>query len=147
MKQKTDGTKSTDGKTVWDYINMISSSKIMPDFDDEFNKVYNPFLVNRFFSLTCEANIVIINEINKMPALGKKEHFLFLHKIIPKSKRRNVWPKKKKDEKIEFLMEAFQCSYEKARSFSDLITDEQIEKINASTYKGGVDVTKKKMRK
>ena len=139
--------QKNDSKTIWDYINMISSSKEFPDFNEEFNKVYSPFVVNRFFSLTGEANIIIINEINKMPQIGKKEHFLFLHSVIPKSRRRNSWPKRKKDEKIELLMEVFQCKYENAKSFVDLIKEEDYTKIVALTDKGGADVIKKRKRK
>lgn len=139
--------QSSESKTIWDYINMISSSKEIPSFDEEFNKVYSPFVVNRFFSLTGEANIIIINEINKSPQIGKKEHFLFLHSVIPKSRRRNSWPKRKKDEKIELLMEVFKCKYENAKSFVDLIKEEDYTKIVALTDKGGADVIKKRKRK
>lgn len=132
--------------SIWDYINMISSSKEVPSFDEEFNKVYNPFVVNRFFSLSGEANIVVVNEINKMPALGKREHFLFLHSIIPKSKRRYKWPKRKKDEKLILIMEVFQCSYDKAKLFADLITDEQFMELHASTYKGGAENVKSRRK-
>jgi hypothetical protein len=67
--------------------------------------------------------------------------------VVPKSKRRNSWPKRKKDEKIELLMEVFQCKYENAKSFVDLIKEEDYTKIVALTDKGGADVIKKRKRK
>ena len=128
-------------KTIWDYVNMISSTKEIPAFDEEFHKVYNPFLVNRSFSLTGEANIVLVNEINK-GSITKENHFLFMRSIIPKSRRRNTWPKRKTEEKVKILMEMFECSYPKAKSFADLIPDDKIEEYLKRKDTGGAHILK-----
>ena len=124
--------------TLWDFVNMITTTKEIPEFDENFDKVYSPFVVNRFFSFTGENSIIIVNEINKTPGLGKREHFIFLHAAIRKSKRRSSWVKQAKDERLALLSDVYECSIEKAKTFSDLLSPDQMLVIEDIVYKGGV---------
>jgi len=134
--------ESTD-LTLWTYISMITTTKEIPEFDEHFEKVYSPFMVNRFFSFLGESSMVIVNEINETPGLGKREHFIFLHAAIRKSKRRSKWEKQPKDEKVKLLSDVYECSVEKAKTFADLISDEQMSTIHDLVFKGGVQSTRR----
>lgn len=137
----------SDELTIWDYVNMITSSKEVPEFDEHFDKTYVPFVVNRFFSFLGESSTVIVNEINESPGLGKREHFIFLHSIIKKSKRRAKWEKQPKNDKVKLLAEVYECSYEKAKTFADLISEEQMAQLEEHLYTGGVQSIKKGKQK
>jgi hypothetical protein len=122
---------------LFDYIKMISLTKEMPEFDEHFEKVYQPFLVNRFFSLCADNSVVIANLLNKNYEMSKKNHFLFLSTMIRKGKRYNKWPKKQTDERVKFIMEEYDYSYKRAKEASFLITDEQILEMRQAYDQGG----------
>jgi hypothetical protein len=145
-KRKSKEKKETNVEEIslWDYIGMITTSKKIPEFDENFERVYSPFVVNRFFSNLGDYSTVLANQINKTPGLGKREHFIFLHSVVRKGKTRGKWEKRKKDEKLEILSEVYKCSVEKAKAFADLITEKQMESIQEVLYKGGAEKASKK---
>lgn len=124
--------------TLFDYINMISQTKEIPEFDAHFEKTYSPFVVNRFFSLFKDNSVIIANTLNRNCEISKKNHFLFLHSMIRRSKRFSKWPKKNNNERINFLMEVFNYSHKRAKEASMLITDEQITELHKADFKGGI---------
>lgn len=130
--------KTTEEPKLFDFIKMISQTKEIPEFDEHFEKNYSQFVVNRFFSLFQENSAILANEMNKGKDIPSKQHFLFLHSVIRKSSRFTKWPKKIEDKKINFLMEVYEYSFQKAKSCSDLINDDQIKELEAMFYEGGV---------
>jgi hypothetical protein len=120
-------------------MKMLSYTKKIPEFDDEFEKNYSPFMVNRFFSLFRDSSVVVANMLNKNYGISKKDHFLFLHGMIRKGNRihKGKWPKKAKDADIEMIMEEYNYSYKRAVEVSNLITKEQLTEMQTDRYKGG----------
>jgi len=123
----------------FDYVKMISQTKEIPEFDAHFEKEYNPFIINRFFSLMSDTSLLVANAINKNYGMSKKNHFLFLHGMVRKGKRfhRGKWPKMPKNKRIEFLMDEYDYSHKRATEASRLITDEQIIKMKEAKQQGG----------
>jgi len=128
-----------EGLGMFDYIKMITTTKEMPEFDDHFEKTYNPFMTNRALSLFGDNSVVIANAVNKNYGMSKKNHFLFLHSMVRKGKRKNSkWPKFIKEDKISFIMEEYNYSYKRAKEASVLISDEQLLEMRKSKQQGGV---------
>lgn len=122
---------------LFDYIKMISWTKEIPEFDAHFEKVYTPFVVNRFFSLFQGNDVIIANALNKNYGMSKTNHFLFLHGMIRKSKRFSKWPKEQKDDRVKFIMEVYNYSYKRAKEANVLLSDEDLSEIREAMKKGG----------
>lgn len=124
---------------LFDYIKMLSYTKKLPEFDEEFEKTYAPFMVNRFFSLFRDSSVVVANLLNRNYGMTKQNHFLFLHGMIRKGNRihKGKWPKRPKDADIELVMDEFEYSYKRAVEVMCLITDEQLTKMREARDTGG----------
>lgn len=122
---------------LFDYINMISQSKKMPEFDEHFEKNYQPFMVNRFFSLCQDNSILVANIVNKNYKMSKRDHFLFLHGTVKSAKRYNKWPKKMKEDRISFIQDVFEYSYDKAKVANNILSDEQLDLLREHLDTGG----------
>lgn len=124
---------------LFDYIKMISYTKKIPEFDEEFQKNYAPFMVNRFFSLFRDSSVVIANLLNKNYGMTKENHFIFLHGMIRKGNRfyKGKWPKRAEDVDIFLVMEEYNYSYKRAVEIMPLITDKQLTEMRAARDTGG----------
>ena len=139
VKTKPKSVKESSGINVFTYIKMIELTKEIPEFDAEFEKIYSPFMVNRYFSLHKDESVLIANAINKNYNMSKRLHFLFMHSMIRKGKRPySKWPKRPADAKIQFIMEEYNYSYRRAKEASVFITDDQITEMKAAKSTGGV---------
>lgn len=136
-----------EGPKLWDYIKMISQTKEIPEFDEHFEKTYEPFMVSRSFSLSGDNSVIVAQAINKSTKLSKKSHFLFLHGLVRRGKRFNKWPKQLKEKRILTIMEMFDYSYAKAKESSGFISDEDIKAFEDSKDTGGVASRRAKKKK
>ena len=125
---------------LFDYLNNISTEKKELDFeDDEVNKNYLPYMINRWIS-TCDGYISLVNEINKYE-VPKEIHHRFFMSTIPQRKQYWDYSKIKKlkdiDEKdIELICKYFECSKKEANQYLDILTKDQIKEI-VDIYKYG----------
>ena len=121
-----------------DYLNAINHTKekLMDTEDEEWEKKYPPFIVNKCLS-GFEDTIMLVNEINCTPGVDKKLQFDFLLNSIRPRKRFTKWAKAKKIKDIEYVKEYYGYSNEKAKSALDILDDEQLETIKRSLNKGG----------
>ncbi len=78
------------------------------------------------------------NEMNGYHFLSNKVQFDFLLNSIRKKKRfGGRWLKQAKLKNLEYVKEYYGYSNEKAREAINILTDEQIEHIKLSLFKGG----------
>jgi hypothetical protein len=122
--------------TPFDYLNAISTTKKNLIVDEETEKAYNSFMVNRSLSYF-QDTVIFANEMNRYHHLDNKCKFDFLINTIRKRKRFSKWFKADNSDTIEVIKEYYGYSNEKARQVQSLLNETQIETIKQKVYKGG----------
>lgn len=123
---------------VFDYVNEILQSKKNLIVDEESEKGYVPFLVNRALSYHYDT-VLYSNEMNTRHQLDKKLQNDFFINTVRSKKRPNVkWAKTNKDENLQYVKKAYGLSDSKALDALRLLTQEQIEKLKEETDIGGL---------
>ena len=121
-----------------DYLKAINQSKekLMDGDDEEWEKKYPPFIVNKCLSPFPDT-IQLVNEMNQLPHLDKKLQFDFLINSLRPRKRYSTWMKAKKLDNLEYVKEYYGYSNEKAKTALEILNDEQISAIKKKLNKGG----------
>ena len=121
-----------------DYLKAINQTKepLMDSEDEEWEKKYPPFIVNRCLSPFPDT-IQLVNEINQLHHLDKKLQFDFLINSLRPRKRYTPWLKAKKLENLEYVKEFYGYSNVKAKAALDILSEEQISAIKQKLNKGG----------
>lgn len=134
------------GPGLFDYINMLSWTKEVPDFNDHFNRTYSQYVVNLYFSLY-QDTATVANLIQSTPLeLSNQTHFLYMHWTIARRKRPWVkWFKKAAiDNDVRLIMDTFEYNEVKARESLDLLTPEQLGIMETRQFKGGLVKSRRK---
>jgi len=122
----------------FDYVNQILQGKKNLIVDEDAEKNYAPFLVNRSLSYHYDC-VLFANEMNRRHFLDKKMQNDFLINTV-RSKRRPFvkWAKPERNEDIQCIKKYFNYSDQKALEALRLLNDEQIQKIKEKTDIGGL---------
>ena len=104
--------------------------------DDDSEKAYNSFMVNRGLSYF-QDTIIIANEMNRHHQIDNKLQYQFLINMIRKRKRFSKWAKAQKESDIDAVKEYYGYSNEKARQALTLLSPDQITIIKNKVSKGG----------
>ena len=120
----------------FDYLNSINLTKKDIMIDDDCEKSYNSFMVNRGLSYF-QDTIIIANEMNRQHQLDSKLQYQFLINMIRKRKRFSKWAKAQKESDIDAVKEYYGYSNEKARQALTLLSPYQITIIKNKVSKGG----------
>jgi len=120
----------------FDYLNSINLTKKDIMIDDDCEKSYNSFMVNRGLSYF-QDTIIIANEMNRQHQLDSKLQYQFLINMIRKRKRFSKWAKAQKESDIDAVKEYYGYSNEKARQVLTLLSPDQITIIKNKVSKGG----------
>lgn len=124
-------------KNVFDVANSLSSTKTS-DWS-ECESLYEPFMVNRFFSNHYDTAMVA-NEMNSIAAskIPKKWAFDFYKFAIKSKKKRfSAWAKPRKDERVKIISESYKCSKLIAEQYNLILTEVDIKELEAKMSKGG----------
>ena len=98
-------------------------------------------MVNCYLSFFPDT-IYFVNELNQYHTLPKNMQFDFLRLGLRKNKRFSPWLKKTKVDKIDVIKKYFGYSDSKAIQIADILTDENIESMQAEMYTGGTQKMK-----
>lgn len=120
----------------FDYLNSINLTKKDIMIDDDCEKAYNSFMVNRGLSYF-QDTIIIANEMNRHHQIDNKLQYQFLINMIRKRKRFSKWAKAQKESDIDAVKEYYGYSNEKARQALTLLSPDQITIIKNKVSKGG----------
>ena len=120
----------------FDFINAINYTKKDLIVDDETEKAYQPFLVNRTLSHFRDT-VLYANEMNLNHHLDHALQNHFYINIIRAKKRFSKWVKPSEVECLDIIKENYGYSNEKAKAVLSLLTPEQIEQLKHRIYKGG----------
>lgn len=120
----------------FDFLNAINHSKKDIMIDDQDEKAYVPFVVNRSLSYF-QDTIMFANEMNRWHHIDNRLAFDFLINTIRKRKRFSKWIKPEKENDIDVVKEYYGYSNEKARQVIPLLTHDHITVIKNKVNKGG----------
>ena len=118
------------------YLNEINYGKRNIMVDEETEKAYVPFVINRSLSYFPDT-VALANEMNRYGHLESRLQFAFLINTIRKRKRFSKWIKPEIENDVEVVKEYYGYSDEKAKSVLSLLNNEQIEELKKRIYKGG----------
>lgn len=111
----------------FDYVSSINKKEYMMS-DEDKEKVYNSFLVNRALSYFPET-ILYTQKLNEYPDLDKKLQYDYLFAVVPKRPRFCKWAKKDITKEIECVKKYYKYTTEKAEQSLKILTKNQIEYI------------------
>ena len=97
---------------------------------------YSKFLVELMLSRHMDT-ILFAEELNERPRISNRMHFYYLFYAIPKKKRFAKGTKSPKIKNLDLVKQYYNYSDEKALDIMDLLSEEDIEYIKKSLYRGG----------
>lgn len=122
--------------TPFDFIEAINNTKEQLIVDEETEKLYVPFVVNRGLSFSRDT-LLYANEMNKYHTLTKVMQNDFLLNTIKPKKRYTKWLKAPKSEYVDTVMEWYQCSFQKACELITVLPDDKLKNLQDRLEKGG----------
>jgi hypothetical protein len=135
-KKASDAPDAPKKKTVFDTINALSSVRPLTYQqlqDDGFP--YEPFLINRAFSLS-EETIGLANLMNKNSGLDKEMHATFyIHALRPR-RRFEQWPKALVDEEAKTIAQYYGMSLREAKLHRNLHTKDELDTMRTIVAEG-----------
>jgi hypothetical protein len=120
----------------FEYLNTINQTKKDIMVDDQTEKAYAAFTVNRSLSYFNDT-VLIANEMNRNAHLDNKLQYHFLINIIRKRKRFSKWLKPETESDVQVVKEYYGYSNEKARQVLALLSSDQINTLKDKVNKGG----------
>lgn len=122
----------------FDYIKEITVGKKNLIVDDETEKGYIPFIVNRGISYHRDC-ILQSNEMNMRPSISRKMQNDFFLNIIRSYRRPYIkWTKPEISNDLEYVKLYFGFSGTKAMEALRILSKEDLSFIKKETDKGGV---------
>lgn len=83
--------------------------------------------------------VIEADEMNYYRDLDTRLQFDYLlHSVRPRKRFGSKWPKKKKDDDVDFVAHYFGFSREKARVAMSVMTETQLAELKKNSEKGGV---------
>jgi hypothetical protein len=123
---------------VFDYVNQILYGKTNLIIDEETEKGYIPFLVNRSLSYQFDC-VLYANEMNRRHFLDKKlQNDFFINTIRSKKRPFVKWGKSEKNDDLQYIKKAYGFSDSKALEALRLLNEEQIQQLKEQTDTGGL---------
>jgi hypothetical protein len=121
----------------FDYVKAISETKEKMFLDDQAEKEYIPFIVNKSLSYFVDT-VMYANEMNYYNQMPKEWQFEYLRCSINKGKRYGGWVKKDQDSThLPLVKEYYKYSDEKAKAALSLLTDDDLAIIKQKLFRGG----------
>ena len=122
--------------TPFTYLNAINDTKENIMVNDDAEKQYVPFIINRTLSYFTDT-VLFANEMNTRHHTDKALQFHFYLNTIRKRKRFSKWVKPDIDRDLDVVKQYYGYSNEKARQVLPLLSPEQIEVMSEKVSKGG----------
>ena len=122
----------------FDFVKQINYGKRnLIDENPELERQYKQFIINRALSFNHDT-VLYANEMNVKNHVDSKLQFdFFLNTIRPK-KRYGKWLKRENNGILELIKEYYKCSYAKARDYTTLLDDSQLDIIKQRLETGGL---------
>jgi len=124
--------------TLFDYIKRLTAKKPIDETQDEFEKGYSPYMINRFFA--CDKKLLMLAKEMNRNGISKQMHFDFMDTIVPKSNKFIKYNLKKEKElkEIVYIANFFEVNIQHAKEYSKLISKEHMKEIKNFFEKRGL---------
>ena len=119
-----------------DYLTSINQTKKSLIIDEESEKAYPPFIVNKCLAAFHDT-VLFANEMNMYPNLDKKLQYDFFINSINPRKRFSPWAKKSQVEYLDAIKEYYGYNDDKALQALRILSKNQLEHITKLVDKGG----------
>lgn len=119
-----------------DYLNSINQTKKTVVVDEESEKAYPPFIVNKCLSAFHDT-ILFANEMNIHNHIDKRMQYDFFINSINPRKRFTPWAKKSQIDYLDAIKEYYGFNDDKALQALRILSKEQLEQIKKLVDKGG----------
>ena len=119
-----------------DYLNSINQNKKNIIVDDDTEKAYPPFIINKCLSGFLDT-VLYANEMNLYPHLDKKMQYDFFINSISPRKRFSPWEKKSSIDYLDAVKEYYGYNTDKALQALRILNKQQLEDIKRLVNKGG----------
>jgi len=119
-----------------DYLNSINQNKKNIIVDDDTEKAYPPFIINKCLSGFLDT-VLFSNEMNLYPHLDKKMQYDFFINSINPRKRFSPWEKKSSIDYLDAVKEYYGYNTDKALQALRILNKQQLEEIKRLVNKGG----------
>ena len=119
-----------------DYLNSINQTKKSVIVDEQSEKAYPPYIVNKCLSAFHDT-VLFANEMNMYPHLDKKMQYDFFINSINPRKRFSPWAKKSQVEYLDAIKEYYGYNDDKALQALRILSKDQLEHIKKLVDKGG----------
>jgi len=127
--------------TPLDFIKDISQHK-KDILDDENQKYYNSFLINKYLSMDVSTVLYAV-EMNLRPHLSKRMQYDYYLNAIDKRSRFFKYVKETNDENLTVIKEYFGYGKKKAKEALKILTQEDIQHMRSRLNKGGRNAKQK----
>jgi hypothetical protein len=118
--------------TPFDFITAAGQTKINLLEDEQNEKFYVPFMINKGFSYFADT-ILYANEMNIHHELPKDAQFLYYRESLRPAKRFSKWFKPEKNDDLDMLRKKYSCSVEVAKQYLKILTEDQLKEIHEKT--------------
>ena len=122
--------------TLGEYLTSINQNKKSIVVDEESEKAYPPFIVNKCLSGFLDT-VLYANEMNMYPHLDKKMQYDFFINSISPRKRFSPWEKKSSIDYLDAVKEYYGYNTDKALQALRILSKKQLEDIKRLVNKGG----------
>jgi hypothetical protein len=119
-----------------DYLNSINQTKKSVVVDEQSEKAYPPYIVNKCLAAFHDT-VLFANEMNMCAHLDKKMQYDFFINSINPRKRFSPWAKKTKVEYLDAIKEYYSYNDDKALQALRILSKNQLEHIKKLVDKGG----------
>jgi hypothetical protein len=118
-----------------EFLKSINETK-RDSFDEDEKDVR--FVANMMLGNSIET-VLYANEVNQLPDIPKRAHYLYLLKSVPKGRRfaKGVKADKELVSRLQIIKDYFICNDRRAKEINQIITDTQLDEIVAAMDKGG----------
>ena len=119
-----------------DYLNSINQTKKSVVVDEQSEKAYPPYIVNKCLAAFHDT-VLFANEMNMCAHLDKKMQYDFFINSINPRKRFSPWAKKNQVEYLDAIKEYYSYNDDKALQALRILSKNQLEHIKKLVDKGG----------
>ncbi len=120
----------------FEYLNSINHKKNNLMVDEDTEKGYAPFMINRGLSYF-QDTVLFANEMNTRSHIDNRLQYDFLREGIRSKKRFSKWIKKTSPASIETIKEYYGYSDAKAEAIVDMVSSEDLKAMKKHLSKGG----------
>lgn len=123
---------------LFDYVNSITQKTEDLSGNEDLEKEYVPFLINKAMSYYVDT-VMIANQMNMLSDIPVRQQYQYYYNTVRKSKRWAKWHKKVEDEDLELIKEYFGYNDQRANEALEILSPNDITIIKERSNKGGIN--------